>query len=202
MARPHIAESRIRTALRKSYLRRFGVRDDTLVLDELGLAHARRRIDVAVIGRHVQGYEIKSADDTLRRLPRQLEVYRQSLQTLTLVVDATHFPAVSSSTPDWCGILLVAFGPRGGTRFHRVRQTRLNPELDPFMLAHLLWRSEAQTALAQRGATPRELRASRKDLYRMLLELVSISELTTLIRQSMIQRPAWRVRPQPSSCGG
>ena len=128
-------ESGIRTALRKSYLRHVGVRNDSLVLDELGLAHARGRIDVAVIGRRIHGYEIKSANDTLRRLPRQLEVYRQSLQALTLVVDATHFPTVVSSTPDWCGILLVAFGPRGGARFHRVRQTRLNPELDPFMLA-------------------------------------------------------------------
>lgn len=190
-------EQGIRTALRDDYLRRLRIRTDTLVLDELGLVHARARVDVAVISRHVHGYEIKSADDTLRRLPRQLEVYRQSLQTLTLVVDAVHLPAVASSVPHWCGILLVSFGPRGGVRFRRVQPTRLNPDLDPFMLAHLLWRCEAQAALAQRGASARDLRTSRKDLYRLLLEQLSVSELTTLIRQSMIQRPVWRGRPRP-----
>ena len=194
---PNTRESGIRTALHENYLRRFRTRDDTLVLDELGLVHARGRIDIAVISSRVHGYEIKSADDTLRRLPRQLEVYRQSLQTLTLVVDVCHFSAVARMVPDWCGIVLVTFGPRGGANFRRVRQTRLNPDIDPFMLAHLLWRREAQTALLQRGVRPRDLRAPRKDLYRMLIEQLSVSELTTLIRQSMIQRQAWRDGPRP-----
>ena len=195
---PNIGERRIRTALRRDYLRRFTSRDDTLVLNELGLVHARGRIDVAVISKHVHGYEIKSAADSLRRLQRQLDLYRQSLQTLTLVVDTCHFPAVARTAPQWCGILVVTFGPRGGARFSRARQTRLNPDIDPFMLAHLLWRCEAQAALAQRGVRPRDLRATRKDLYRMLLEQFSLSELTTLIRQSMIQRQTWRDHPRPS----
>ncbi|MCE2520590.1 MAG: sce7726 family protein [Alphaproteobacteria bacterium] len=195
-------EQRIRSALHDKYLRRLSSRGGTLVLDELGLVHARSRIDIAVINRHVHGYEIKSAHDSLRRLPCQLEVYRQSLQTLTLVVDATHFPAVSNSVPYWCGIIRVTCGPRGAIRFHRVQRTRLNPELDPLMLAHLLWRREVQAALAQRGTSARDLRASRIDLYRMLLEKVSVDELTALIRRSMSQRSAWRGRPQPSLCGG
>ena len=191
-------ESAIRTALRQSYLRRFATRDDILVLDELGLVHARGRVDVAVISRHVHGYEIKSANDTLRRLPSQLEVYRQALQTLTLVVDTVHHPTIAASVPDWCGILLVTFGPRGGPHFRRIRQTSLNPDLDPFMLAHLLWRCEAQAALAERGTAARDLRASRKDLYRLLIEQLSVSELTALIRRSMIQRPNWPDRARPS----
>ena len=185
----------IRAALRYNYLRRFGTGGDTLILDELGLVHARSRIDVAIISRHVHGYEIKSADDSLRRLPRQLEVYCQALQTLTLVVEMRHLATVAESVPDWCGILLVSFGPRGGARFHRVRKTCMNPDLDPFKLAHLLWRCEARSALAERGATKRDLRAPRKDLYRLLVEQVSVSELTALIRRSMIRRRVWRGHP-------
>ena len=191
-------ENRIRIALRESYLRHFATRDDALVLDELGLVHARGRVDVAVISRHVHGYEIKSANDTLRRLPIQLEVYRQALQTLTLVVDTVHYPEIAGSVPDWCGILLVTFGPRGGARFRRIRQTCLNPDLDPFMLAHLLWRCEAQAALAERGASAHDLRTSRKNLYRLLIEQLSVSELTALIRRSMIQRANWPSRTRPS----
>ena len=193
-------ECQIRTALRQRYLWRHCARPDTLVVDELGLAHARGRVDIAVIGSRIHGFEIKSAYDTLRRLPRQLELYRRSLQTLTLVVDTRHFPRVASEVPDWCGILLVRFGPGGGARFDRVRKTRLNPDLDPFVLAHLLWRREAQAALARRGACPRDLRASRKDLYRMLLDRVSVPELSALIRRSMIQRQAWRGGPATAIC--
>ena len=71
----------------------------------------------------------------LRRLPNQLEVYRQSLQTLTLVVDPRHVPTVAGAVPEWCGIILVAVGPRGGIRFRRVRKSGMNPDVDPFKLA-------------------------------------------------------------------
>ena len=191
-------EQGIRSALRQNYLRHLKGRHDTLVVDELGLAHARGRVDMAVITRHVHGYEIKSSGDTLRRLPRQLEVFRKSLQTLTLVVDAAHFRAIAGSVPKWCGILLVTFGPRGAVQFRRVQQRRLNPDLDPFMLAHLLWRGEAQAALEQRGVSARDLRGSRLDLYRLLLEKVTVPELTALIRRSMLQRTGWRGHPQLS----
>ena len=185
----------IRAALRQGYLRRLGGRSDTLVVDELGLVHARSRVDVAVINGHVHGYEIKGASDSLRRLPRQLEVYCQALQTLTLVVDARHLPAVAETVPDWCGILVVGFGPRGGARFSRFRRTRMNPDLDPFKLAHLLWRGEAREALAERGATRRDLRSPRKHLYRLLVDQISVAELTALIRTSMTRRRAWRGHP-------
>ena len=109
----------IRLALRDKHLGRACRRGDTLVLDELGLVHSRCRVDLAVINRHVHGFEIKSAADSLRRLPDQLEVYRQALQTLTLVVDMRHLRAVVDAVPDWCGILLVRFGPRGGAHFVR-----------------------------------------------------------------------------------
>ena len=185
----------IRYALRHNYLRRFGTRRDTLVVDELGLVHARGRVDLAVINRHVHGYEIKSAVDSLRRLPGQLEVYRQALQTLTLVVDARHFSTIAETVPEWCGIILVAVGPRGGIRFRRARKSGMNPDVDPFKLAHLLWHGEARTALAERGVSRGDLRAPRKDLYRLLVEQVSVRELTCLIRQSMVRRGAWRGHP-------
>ena len=182
----------IRAALRGKHLDSVCRRSDTLVLDELGLVHSRCRVDLAVINRYVHGYEIKSAADSLRRLPDQLEVYRQALQTLTLVVDMRHLRAVVDAVPDWCGILLVRFGPRGGAYFRRVRRAGPNPDLDPFKLAHLLWHCEAQTALAERGVTGRDLRAPRQHLYRLLVERVSVCELTALIRTSMVRRRSWR----------
>ena len=185
-------------ALRDTYLRHRKASPDTLLLHELGLLHARARIDLAVIGRQVHGYEIKGAKDTLSRLHRQVEIYRLSLHALTLVVAPRHSSAVAGTVPDWCGILHVYRGPRGAYRFRSIRRARPNPDLDPFSLAHLLWRGEVQAALAERGVSGRDLRRGRKDLYRLLLETISLTELTELIRRSMFQRRAWRDLPQPS----
>ena len=61
-------DANIRSALHAKRLRRARSQPDTLVIDELGLAHAKSRIDVAVINGCIHGYEIKSAKDTLDRL--------------------------------------------------------------------------------------------------------------------------------------
>ena len=44
-----ISDPLIRSVLHSRYLRRTKARPDTLVIDELGLAHSKGRIDVAVI---------------------------------------------------------------------------------------------------------------------------------------------------------
>lgn len=190
-------EVRIRKALRDRHLRHYKTQGEVLVLDELGLAHARSRVDMAVINGYVHGYEIKSAVDKLDRLPRQLDIYRKSLQRLTLVVAPRYLDAVAIAVPKWCGILEVVQGPRGGIGFRRVQRPRTNPDVDPFMLAHLLWREEAIAALTELGTAKRDLNGTRKDLYRLLLEVVSVSELTALIKRSMLQRRSWREPPLP-----
>jgi len=58
----------IRRNLHCKKLRRHHVDPDTLVVDELGLKHGKCRADIAVINGHLMGYEIKSDDDSLRRL--------------------------------------------------------------------------------------------------------------------------------------
>src|SRR5665647_2133318 len=64
--------------------------DRTRILDELGLA-GEVRVDVAVLNGSFSGYEIKSAKDTLRRLPKQVQVYSQILDFAVLVVADTHY---------------------------------------------------------------------------------------------------------------
>lgn len=185
-------EKQIKSELRRQVLRGHISNQESLVVDELGLLHAQGRIDVAVINGCVHGYEIKSASDTLKRLPRQLEIYCQCLHKLTLVIDTHHLIACEKQLPEWCGIFEAVRGPRGGMRFRRIRIAQWNPHLDPFTLAHLLWRDEACQALLNLGVNKQHLKRPRKDLYQMLVNQISISELTKLIKQSMIQRQNWR----------
>ncbi|AMY70701.1 hypothetical protein FALB51S_04261 [Frigidibacter albus] len=167
------------------------------MIDELGLAHARSRIDLAVFNGHLHGYEIKSAADTLGRLPRQLATYMGALQKLTLVVATRHLEAAAAIAPEWCGMTEIVEGPRGGITFTSHRRARVNPGLDPFMLAHLLWHPEAQNLLRARGASNADVNAPRVRLYRVLADEVPVRELAPAIKAAMASRTRWRDHPQP-----
>lgn len=192
---PATNDSDIRAALHGKRLRQYKNHPDTLVVDELGLAHAKSRIDVAVINGCVHGYEIKSAQDTLDRLATQIEVYAQTLQKLTIVASSRHLVRVLAAVPDWCGVIEAVKGPRHAIHFGVVRTARNNPDLDPVMLAHLLWRSEAIELLSKSGFTPKQLRCPRKHLYEMLAGVMTPRQITAAIREAMARRKAWRDRP-------
>ena len=192
----------IREALVRKRLRSFRQDLDSLVLQELGLAHARVRVDVAVLNGVLHGYEIKSDRDNLNRLEIQLEIYQQALQKLTFVVAERHASNVIDIAPDWCGVLVVRRGPRGGLHFEVRRQSSRNPKVNRFIMAHLLWRDEVQSILASRGAPKSTLRMARAKLYEHLVEDVSESELVVLIKSAMERRKAWRGHLQPLLCDG
>lgn len=194
-------DAEIRSALHAKRLRRVKSQSNTLVIDELGLAHSRSRIDVAVINGCIHGYEIKSAKDNLDRLGAQIDIYRQTLQKLTLVAAPKHVAAIMSHAPEWCGVITAEQGPRGGISFHAVRNAEANPEIDPVMMAHLLWRDEVIELLALAGYAPKELRRPRRQLYEMLCEAMTLREITASIRAFMVQRRTWRGLPARASCG-
>ena len=195
-------EAGIRSALHAKRLRRAKSHPDTLVIDELGLAHARSRIDVAVINGRIHGYEIKSAKDNLDRFATQIDTYRQTLQKLTFVAAPKHVAGIMKHDPEWCGVIAAEQGPRGGINFQVLRDAAANPEIDPVMMAHLLWRREVIELLDQAGYAPKDLRRPRQQLYEMLCEAMTLREITASIRAFMAQRQTWRDRPARASCDG
>ncbi|SHF57228.1 sce7726 family protein [Devosia limi] len=199
MKKPATTDSDIRSALHAKRLRHARSHPDTLVIDELGLAHARGRIDIAVINGCIHGYEIKSAKDNLDRMAMQIGIYRQTLQKLTFVTAPKHVEGIVNAAPQWCGVIAAEQGPRGGIEFHTVRKAVRNPEVDAIMMAHLLWRDEVIELLSNAGYLPRDLRQPRQHLYRMLCETLSLSEITSSIRTFMIRRRDWRGRQAPAS---
>ena len=192
----------IREALVRTRLRPFRRNKDALVLHELGLAHGRVRVDVAVLNGVLHGYEIKSDSDSLNRLEIQIEIYRQALQKLTLVVAERHASSVFDFAPDWCGVLLARRGSRGGMQFEVLRKSSRNPGVSRFIMAHLLWRDEVRSILASRGAAKSTLRMTRAKLYEHLVEDVSEAKLAALINSAMKRRKAWRDHSQPLLCDG
>lgn len=82
------------------------------------------------------------------------------------------------------------------------RNAATNPEVDPVMMAHLLWRDEVIELLDQAGYAAKDLRRPKKQLYQMLCEAMTVSEITASILAFMTQRSKWRDRPARASCDG
>jgi hypothetical protein len=192
----------IRAALHSKKLRSLHQRADTLIIDELGLAHAKGRIDVAVINGCLHGYEIKSGQDTLDRLPQQLTIYEQCLEKLTIVCAEKHLAALDGLAPIWCGIVSVNRGSRSSIRFENVRTARKNPNVSAERLAYLLWRDEAVELLMKLGVSPDIVKMPKKILCAHLGAALTVPELTVHVKTFMKSRQIWRDHRSRASCDG
>jgi len=192
----------IRTAFHQKKLRHLHACPHTLVLNELAIAHASARVDIAVINGCLHGYEIKSAADTLSRLPRQIGLYEECLEKLTIVCAPKHVEGVEKIAPSWCGIIEANKGARGGIEFKTRRSSQRNTNIKADRLAHLLWRQEAMELLSSFDLPAAQLRKPRTELYKEISARFTVSEITEYIKKVMVVRPAWRGPPVHASYGG
>nr|WP_299852645.1 sce7726 family protein [Sphingomonas bacterium] len=187
----------VRSAAHRQLLRHARSCPDTLVLDELGVAHGACRMDIAVINGHIRGYEIKAEADTLDRLPRQVAAYGDIVDYATLIVDQRHLAAALPLLPCWWGILVATRSSTGDVRFRRIRAERYNWSADSMTLARLLWRPEAAALLRARGHDEKSLRANRATLYARLITEMPRRELSAAVRQTLKARTGWRDHARP-----
>ncbi len=193
-------DAQIRSSFHRKRLRRHHSHPGTLVLDELGLKHGKCRADIAVINGHLIGYEIKSDDDSLHRLAQQIEAYSAVFDRATAVIGRRHLVGVENFAPRWWGIMVAVRGQRGAIHFETVRRAAMNPSVDVFAVAQLLWRNEAEEELVKRGFPGRILRQKRSVLYRELVSVLDGRELRKMVRERLKMRTDWR-RPARLSPG-
>lgn len=178
----------IRDALRRRLESDF--EPDTRIVEEMGLCFHDARIDFAAINGSLHGFEIKSDFDTLDRLARQVEIYSRVMDFVTIVVGAKYVAAVSDRIPAWWGIEHVAeVGERPD--FCLIRAPRQNPTRDPFSIAQLLWKEEAVGILESMGTARGYRGKSRRVVFHRLTEILSIDDLSDLVRSALKVR-SWR----------
>src|SRR5437899_2698377 len=93
----------IRDSFHRQRLHRFHDAPDTLVLNELGLRHGKCRADIAVVNGRLIGYEIKSDEDSLKRLEEQVQIYSAVFDRASVITGTKHLDAVLSQLPKWWG---------------------------------------------------------------------------------------------------
>lgn len=175
---------------------------DIMVVEELGCCQGAARIDVAVITTTLNGFEIKSDHDTLDRLDFQAQAYSLVFDEVTLIATKTHLQMVedASIVPGWWGIW-EAVQDHMGTRLVPIRQPKPNPRRNALQVASLLWRDEVIDILTDLQVTGIKSK-TRFELWNILVEMVSLSELTRLVTRTLRARGNWRAAQQQTSNGG
>ena len=95
----------IRTHLKTSILKKYYSDINSKVVEELNLPVAKARIDLAVINGYLHGFEIKSASDTLQRLPSQLIAYSKVFDYLSIITEDKYHHKVINILPDWKSVV-------------------------------------------------------------------------------------------------
>jgi hypothetical protein len=178
-----VAEAVVRQALRIHVMEAIAGARDTV--DELWVPRSNERADIAVIGRSMDGFEIKTERDTLKRLPRQIVAYGRLFDRCTAVVAERHCERAQEILPDWWG--LTTTHVNGAVTFTTVRKARANPAVDPEILVRLLWRDEVVHALLALGIEP-DRKASRGSLWGALLQSASLRQLRSAVRNALLER--------------
>lgn len=183
-------ENAVRTALREWVLCEEASQVD--LVDEFWVPGSNERADLALVADTLDGFEIKTAQDTLKRLPRQSSAFARLFDHCTAVIAGHHLDATTQLLPDWWG-LVVIHDRDGAVEFESLRDAQPNPSVDVETLVRLLWKEEARNALSTVGVEVDE-GVSRCVLWERLVEAVSLARLGELVRQALLGRDPSRAR--------
>lgn len=166
--------------------------EDAVVVEELKTARGSGRLDMAVINGKIEGVEIKSDLDTLKRLARQSTFFGAAADKMTLVVGDRHLEGAITMVPDWWTIVTASANPSGRVVLKTVRRGRLNKRLDPEALTLLLERDEL-VVLLERFALDKGVRTARYDeLARRAASLINVKDLAACVRDLLKVRAAFQ----------
>ncbi len=192
-------DSVIRSAFHQSILKSEHNSSDVIVVDELGLKNGQIRADIAVLNGKLVGYEIKTNNDTLIRLPNQIKAYNEVFDNVYIITGDKHFENILLNVPQWWGIYLITETDNGGYNFKCSRKARKNREKDTFGLAQLLWKDEVIDILTCTLNYKVKSKSTKDDLYEIISTEYSSTTLSTMVLKYLKSRQTWRINPSTLS---
>jgi len=182
----------IRSALMEDLKKRHAQDKKLRIIEELGVNHGTSRIDIAVVNGMMHGYEIKSDQDTLQRLPEQMNIFNTVFDKVTLVVGKSHLYNAINMVPDWWGITVAKIDLNGSVIFNLIREGENNKEQDGISIARLLWREEALKILEEAGKAGGLYSKPRDCIYEKLSIFFDKETLGEKVRDKIFFRLKWR----------
>lgn len=127
---------------------------NAVLINEMVYANWKGRADLAVANGHLQAFEIKSDLDSLRRLDRQIEIYLERFEKLTLVVSLKFLKPVLQLAPQNVGVW-VAFEENSTTHLKVIRHGKKKKIEDRMILIDYLLRDEIYNFLSSQQVNVR-----------------------------------------------
>lgn len=189
-----ITERQIREHITTRAARYFRHHGDVLFVEELEIDKGQARIDIAFIGAHLVGVEIKSPQDDLSRLPSQSEAFSRYFEYVMLVADRQFIPEAEEIVPSWWGLTSIQTMDQR-VRFRQVRRPKLNPSMDIAAFVQLLWKEELLSLVHQLLGTQPSIRSPKRELRNMLMSLPDTDLLLRRSVELMTRRTDWRATP-------
>ncbi len=140
------------------------------------------RLDVlAICGKTLAGFEIKSDFDSLQRVEAQIGTFSQFCDRLTFVAGRRFALPLLRTLPIWCGVSLAYRTPPGNITLFTLRQAQVNPLVTATASASLLRRDELLLILERTRRTS----ARRRELQGELLSVRSFVEVRRLLSSAL-----------------
>jgi hypothetical protein len=185
-------EPEIRAAL-KGWLQT-ALGGEAAIIDELAIKHGKYRVDVCALTDRLHGYEIKSDQDTLKRLPAQAKHFSLVFHRMTLVIGPGLLASALAIVPPWWGLMLVTQDETGEARFSILREPEENPKPNYRWVVRLLWRDELTACLKARGVRGYS-KLKYWEVANAMLATFTPDELTAHVTQVLRERKGEPVEP-------
>lgn len=176
----------------KKYLSQEYANTKSIIIDEFCICWGDARVDLAVVNSKFHGYEIKSDNDTLERLPRQIDFYGKVFDTMSIVCSKKWVSRARGLIPYWWGIIIAEEDSSGQVILHRRRKEYLNKKTDTRSILELTWKNEAIGILAQHNAARGFRNKPRYDIWDHIMEILDKKSIHKAVRESIRERIEWR----------
>lgn len=184
----------IRKVLYNSFLstKEFNKDLETLIIDEFDVCRGVSRVDIAVINDKLHGYEIKSEQDTLERLPMQIESYNKVFDKMTVVVSEKHLKKVNELVPEWWGIYCIISKANNKLVLKKVRKSKVNKNVQLLEVVQLLWKDELIDILNNCGIKKGIKSKTRFALSELVIKNLPKKEIKKIVKLKLRIRTTWR----------
>ncbi|MBJ2345547.1 MULTISPECIES: sce7726 family protein [Pseudomonas] len=179
-----IKEKAIKAAL-IDWLYAKGMVRDAVVINEMVVANWARRADIALANGRLYGFEIKSAFDSLKRLPGQIESFRCHFDKVTVVAASKFIADITESYPSEVGVIEV-YLKSDKVAFRQVRAGRIDEVKNSQYLASLITRVEIERLLRAEGISFK-VGATRKELLQYV-DLIAIKKMRSFALSCIKER--------------
>lgn len=192
----------IRSIFHKTVLSNEHLDDNTIVIDELGLENGLIRADIAVMNGCMVGYEIKTKNDNLNRLPAQVAAYSDIFDKAYIVVAPKHLDRALMILPEWWGVYVITGNEDAHYAFENYRPAKRNNGRDVTAMARLLWKDEVSEILITHSGKSVPKSRNKRQLYELISEKYTPEQFEPIALHYIKQRTGWRINlVRPSSCG-